>query len=138
LSQLPLNNVFRRAPVRWVVASAFVASICIGVYYLDLLRASVARNPIPRSSQSIKRGRVLFQQYCEACHGAGGAGDGPAAASLPRRPEDLTRIAPPPYFPDGVVAYRIANGDGVMPAWKAVLSADDIWDLINFIRSLHR
>ena len=25
-----------------------------------------------------------------------------------------------------------------MPAWKTVLSAEDIWDLINFIRSLHR
>lgn len=130
--------MFARAPIKWVFAAAFVASICIGVYYLDLLRASVTRNPIPRSSQSIKRGRVLFHQYCEACHGAGGIGDGPAAAFLPKRPKDLTRIAPPPYFPDGVVAYRIANGKGPMPAWKTVLSADDIWDLINFIRSLHR
>lgn len=129
--------MFRRAPITWAIAAAFFASICIGVYYFDLLRASVKRNPFPRSSQSIKRGRQLFHQYCEACHGAGGTGDGPAAASLPRRPEDLTRIAPPPYFPDGVVAYRIANGNDVMPAWKSVLSADDIWDLINFIRSLH-
>jgi mono/diheme cytochrome c family protein len=110
----------------------------IGVYYRDLLKAAVARNPIPRSRQSIERGAHLFHQYCEACHGAGGSGDGPAAASLPARPEDLARIAPPPYFPDGVVAYRIANGDGVMPAWKTVLSTDDMWDLINFIRSLHR
>jgi mono/diheme cytochrome c family protein len=55
-----------------------------------------------------------------------------------KRPEDLTSIAPPPYFPDGVVAYRIANGGEVMPAWKGVLRGDDIWDLINFIRSLSR
>jgi mono/diheme cytochrome c family protein len=128
----------RRGAIAWVFAAACVASICIGVYYLDLLRASISRNPIPSSSQSINRGRQLFHQYCEACHGAGGIGDGPTAAFLPKPPKDLTRIAPPPYFPDGVVAYRIANGKGLMPAWKTVLSADDIWDLINFIRSLHR
>lgn len=138
MSRLPLDGTLRKAPIAWVLATAFLASIFIGTYYLDLLRASVTRNPIPRSSQSIKRGRQLFGQYCESCHGAGGAGDGPAAASLPKRPKDLTRIAPPPYFPDGVVAYRIANGKGLMPAWKAVLNAGDIWDLINFIRSLHR
>ena len=39
-------------------------------------------------------------------------------------------------FPDGVVAYRIANGVDLMPAWKDTLSENEIWDLINFIRSL--
>jgi mono/diheme cytochrome c family protein len=110
----------------------------IGVYYLDLLKAAFASNPIPRSLQSVNRGKLLFQQYCQACHGAEGRGDGPAAASLPQRPEDLTQIAPPPYFPDGVVAYRIENGGDVMPAWKSILTTEEIWDLLNFIRSLHR
>ena len=109
----------------------------IGVYYLDLLRAAVA--PIRfRARRSRSRGRQLFHTYCEACHGADARGNGPAAASLPEIPEDLTQIAPPPYFPDGVVAYRFLNGVKVMPAWKGILSPDDIWDLINFIRSLHR
>ena len=121
----------------WIVAAALVVCTGIGIYYWDLLRAAAASNPIPRSPQSITRGGQLFHHYCEACHGAEGHGDGPVAASLPKHPEDLTEIAPPPYFPDGVVAYRIANGGEVMPAWKTVLSADDIWDLINFIRSLH-
>ncbi len=36
------------------------------------------------------------------------------------------------------LAYRIANGGEVMPAWKGVLSADEIWDLVNFIRAQRR
>jgi mono/diheme cytochrome c family protein len=128
----------KRATMTWVAAIVLLLCTGIGIYYLDLLRAAFASNPIPRSSQSIDRGKQLFQHYCQACHGAEGHGDGPAAASLPQRPEDLTQIALPPYFPDGVVAYRIANGGDVMPAWKSVLSADEIWDLLNFIRSLHR
>lgn len=130
--------MLRKVTLTWVLASALLSSAGAGIFYADLLAAAVARNPIPRSAQSINRGRQLFLQRCGVCHGAEGRGDGPAAASLPQRPEDLTRIAPPPYFPDGVVAYRIANGVGFMPAWKTVLSTDDIWDLINFVRSLHR
>jgi mono/diheme cytochrome c family protein len=38
-------------------------------------------------------GRALFDQFCVACHGTGGLGDGPAAADLPRKPADLTRIS---------------------------------------------
>lgn len=132
------DNVFRKFRLRWFVGAALVACAATGVYYLDLLKASVAANPIPRTAQSIERGKRLFRHHCEACHGPGGIGDGPAAASLPKRPKDLSRIAPPPIFPDGVVAYRIANGGEMMPAWKTVLSAEEIWDLINFIRSLHR
>jgi mono/diheme cytochrome c family protein len=59
-----------------------------------------------------------------------------AAAALTQRPEDLSRIAPPPVFPDGVVAYRIANGVNAMPAYKSTLSETEIWDVLNFIRSL--
>jgi mono/diheme cytochrome c family protein len=117
-----------------------VAALCVGIgyYYSDLLRAAFIANPIPGSAQSVARGKALFQQDCAVCHGAGGQGDGPAATSLAIRPDDLTRIAPPPYFPDGVVAYRIANGTEGMPAWKGALSPEQIWDLINFIRSLRR
>lgn len=70
------------------------------------------------------------------CHGAEGRGDGVAAAALPQRPDDLSRIAAPPIFPDGVVAYRILNGVKLMPAFKSTLSGNEIWDLLNFIRSL--
>lgn len=42
----------------------------------------------------------------------------------------------PPIFPDGIVAYRIANGVKMMPAFRTTLSENDTWDLINFIRSL--
>ncbi len=38
-------------------------------------------------------GRALFDQYCVACHGKSGIGDGPAAAGLGKKPADLTRIS---------------------------------------------
>ena len=122
--------------VRWMLAAVVAVCIASGIFYADLLRSAFMRNPIPRSADSIARGRQLFEKNCAVCHGAEGRGDGVAAAALTQRPEDLSRIAPPPVFPDGVVAYRIANGVNAMPAYKATLSETEIWDVLNFIRSL--
>jgi mono/diheme cytochrome c family protein len=126
----------RKLKIKWPLAAVVVIGIGLSIYYADLLKAAFTRDPVPRSAESIARGKRIFQQNCVACHGPGGRGDGVAAASLPQRPKDLSRLAPPPIFPDGVVAYRIANGVKLMPAWKTVLSENEIWDLINFIRSL--
>ena len=121
----------------WLLTAAGAACIGLGIYYADLLKAAFTLNPIPRSPESIARGKNIFERNCAVCHGPGGRGDGVAAASLPARPKDLSRLAPPPIFPDGVIAYRIANGKNLlMPAWNAMLSNNDVWDLINFIRSL--
>jgi mono/diheme cytochrome c family protein len=35
----------------------------------------------------------MFRTYCAVCHGQGGKGNGPAAASLTKVPADLTRIS---------------------------------------------
>lgn len=35
-------------------------------------------------------GRALYVAKCQACHGAEGKGDGPAARALPKPPRDFT------------------------------------------------
>jgi mono/diheme cytochrome c family protein len=126
--------------IRWrgllIAALVLVAGACI--WYQDLLRAAITPNPLPPTPQSIARGQLLWLQTCAACHGTEGRGDGPAASALPKRPKDLTKIATPPVFPDGVLAYRIANGGAVLPAWKGTLSSEDLWQLVNFIRAQRR
>ena len=71
-------------------------------------------------------GSELFARYCTACHGVTGAGDGPAAGALLKRPADLTRIAARRggAFPDAEIAQWIdgrfevpAHGSREMPIW---------------------
>jgi mono/diheme cytochrome c family protein len=50
------------------------------------LAACVERDEAPT-------GREDFATFCAACHGAGGKGDGPAAAGLDRKPADLTGLS---------------------------------------------
>ena len=101
----------------------------------DLLVAAFQTNPYKGSPASVARGEALWMQYCQACHGNEGAGDGPATAQLSVRPKDLTMVALPPVFPDGIMAYRIANGKNTMPAWKDLFPPDQVWDLVSYIRS---
>ena len=76
-------------------------------------------------------GRADFQRLCASCHGTSGRGDGPAAASLRKRPADLTRIAarrggtfPTPEvtaFIDGRQDLA-AHGSREMPVWGLILA----------------
>jgi len=110
-------------PRRALLAAALLAvGVATAMYYGDLLWAAFESNPTSGSPQSAARGRELFLQACQACHGPEGRGDGPASAALAKRQRNLTRIAAAADLPDGVLAYRIRNGGEVMPAWKGVLS----------------
>jgi mono/diheme cytochrome c family protein len=80
-----------------------------------------------------RSGRALFQDNCVACHGAGGRGDGPAAAGLDRQPADLTRIArrnggtfPMARVMSVIDGYsRSQHGAQVMPEFGAGLIGGD-------------
>jgi mono/diheme cytochrome c family protein len=93
-------------------------------------------NPIPSDPASIERGRALFQTHCAVCHGPKGQGDGPAAAALTPRPDNLAVMAG--QHPAGDLAWKIANGRGAMPAWKGILTEPQIWDLVNFLKDLKK
>ena len=45
------------------------------------------------NSQTPERGARLFAENCAACHGAGGAGGGPAALGLGQTPPPLTDLS---------------------------------------------
>ena len=50
------------------------------------LAACVEKDKVPSGAED-------FATFCSACHGAGGKGDGGAAATLDRKPADLTRLS---------------------------------------------
>ena len=91
-------------------------------------------NPIAKTADSIRQGKELFAQHCASCHGAFGEGDGPAAAQLTPKPANLREMAD--QHPDGDFFWKIAQGRGAMPAWKGVLTEEQIWHLVNYIKSL--
>jgi putative copper resistance protein D len=86
---------------------------------------------------SVASGAALFRTHCVTCHGAGGRGDGPGGAGLPRPPADLTAPHTAQHTA-GDMFWWLTHGipAGGMPPFGAVLAEEERWDLINFIRTL--
>ena len=92
--------------------------------------------PITASDESVAIGRELFATNCALCHGETGEGDGPAASGLAKPPADLNEDHVQ-SLTDGALFYIISQGvpDSPMPAWENVLSEDERWHLVNFLRT---
>jgi cytochrome c553 len=94
--------------------------------------------PLPESAQA----KSDYLNYCAACHGSTGQGDGFNAQFLPVQP---TRHADPAHMSsrpddtlyDGIHAGGyILNKSPLMPPWGESLASKDIRGLVRFMRSL--
>jgi mono/diheme cytochrome c family protein len=97
--------------------------------------AQKLKSPVAYSKKSIDRGRVIFLQNCTSCHGENGKAEGSLIA-------DATDLTTPSLYKNGTTEGEIFRSirDGAgdqMPAFKSQLGSEtDVWNLVNFIRSL--
>jgi len=99
--------------------------------------AAAVPNPQLASAESVQLGATLFAANCAVCHGERGLGDGPTAETLEMRPADLT--APHvQQLSDGALFYIVSHGrpETPMPAWEGVLTEDERWHVVNYLRTL--
>jgi mono/diheme cytochrome c family protein len=79
-------------------------------------------------------GTTLFQNYCAACHGSRGTGDGPMVPALKTKVPDLTLIArrnggtfsldQVQAAISGLKPAGLSHGTREMPLWGTLFSAD--------------
>lgn len=93
-------------------------------------------NPVATNAGSIKEGKDLWVTHCQSCHGKSGKGDGTKASQLKTEPGNFTLPATQKQ-PDGSLFYKISEGRVDMPGFKKKIpDADDIWNLVNYMRTL--
>ena len=95
-------------------------------------------NPINSSGESIGRGKMLFDRNCTTCHGLRGAGNGPAAHGIATFPRQLWVWNNTGSSTDGYLFWFITHGRNEMPPWGVILSENQRWDLINYIKTLEK
>lgn len=89
------------------------------------------------SNEVVARGKEIYEENCTACHGLSGKGDGPDANKLSTELTDLTD--------QSIMAQRSASdlyqsiSSGIvpgMPPYDNILSDDERWTLVSYLRSL--
>lgn len=97
-------------------------------------------NPFSGSTDAANAGKDLFALNCASCHGDTGKGDGPAAAALDPKPRNLTDSAA--NASDAYIHWVIIEGgtaaglSSSMPGFKGVLTDDQAWQIVTFIKTL--
>jgi mono/diheme cytochrome c family protein len=128
-----------------VVLSSFVLTACgesnspddsEPISTLAPVPAEYAGKTNPFGPEAAGEGAKIFKTNCETCHGPQGHGDGPAGAALDPGPKDLSELQK--VGSDDYLFWRISEGkEGTsMVAWKGILTEEQIWQVIAFIRTL--
>jgi cytochrome c len=102
------------------------------------VRNKNARNPIAFSQQNVADGKEAFSHYCVACHGMDGQNTGVPFADRMKPPVPSLASEDVQSYSDGQLKWVIDNGiaPSGMPASKGVLSDDEQWAIVLFIRHL--
>ena len=93
-------------------------------------------NPVKVSPTSLASGKKKYGQDCAMCHGKEGAGDGDLAQDMKLKLRDLRDAQTLKDLSDGDIYSLINNGKGKMMGEEGRLKPDEIWDIVNFVRSL--
>ena len=101
----------------------------------NLVAAKVV-NPVPVTAASIEAGRKTYRTLCPRCHGPEGRGDG-GGAGAGGQPADFTDAEWEFGASDGEIFAAIAEGTSAdMESYAERIAATEIWNLVNFLRTL--
>ncbi len=91
-------------------------------------------NPVAKGDASNKAGKTLYDKNCASCHGKAGLGDGVKARGLKTFPGDFSK---PEYQDqtDGEHFYKTKFGRGEMPKYEGKLQDNDMWNIVNYMRT---
>lgn len=135
----------RNRIIRMTGLPAIACSVCAIAFMWMVINAQEPRrnaeaqklkNPVPSDTESIEAGKKHYQRYCASCHGPQGKGDGSLALSG-GTPSDLTDDTWDYGSTDGEIFIAIRDGvSSDMLAYKERINEKEIWQLVNYIRSL--
>ena len=142
------NPVMKSYRSLLLLLSGFTCLVCASAQDNKQIKKTA---PHPTTAVS---GKVLYGQYCAACHGTDGKGAGPAASLMKQHPTDLTQISRQnkgTFSEERFLkmmngeASTAAHGTADMPVWGAdfrnsttspTLVQDRIYSLMTYIEEL--
>jgi mono/diheme cytochrome c family protein len=81
------------------------------------------------SPVELGEGKKIYDQSCASCHGEDGSGELLGSADFTDL-RQMDNLAPRDLY------LTVTQGRGSMPAWQSLLSVDERWAVIDYLRSL--
>lgn len=138
---LPLGGWWTRKGLLSMATGSIL--FCCGMFILLTSSAlsggsdEILINPILPTDNSVSSGLMLYQSNCTLCHGDDGSGRGPLVTELKGGPAANLVEHVPLHSDADLYAYISGGIDGTdMPSFGDVLSTKDIWNVINYIKTL--
>lgn len=100
----------------------------------ELEQAALVKNPLESSEEVLKQGEALYLQYCNACHGKGGQGDGKAGEVI----GGVANLTGGAYvnLPEGHIFHVITKGKGRMGAHGSQIPAESRWKIVHYVKQV--
>jgi cbb3-type cytochrome c oxidase subunit III len=123
----------------WFFAALFLAALVwiVAVHAQGNPEAAKMKNPVGATAESIAAGKALFTRNCAPCHGINATGGSGNDISPPS--PDLTDAEWQHGGTDGEIFTNIKDGippDLNMGPFGDRLKDPDIWNVLNYVRSL--
>ncbi len=97
--------------------------------------SSSVKNPFVENKAATEEGKEIYSQMCVLCHGLQGKGNGEARLTLERKPANFLALKVVNQT-DGNIFWKITNGKTPMASYDELLTDDQRWKLVNYIREL--
>jgi mono/diheme cytochrome c family protein len=98
--------------------------------------AAARKNPIKFTEASVDRGKKVFKTQCALCHGEKGDGKSDLATEMTLTLPDLTKPDALAKRTDGELFAIIGMGKEPMPSQKGRMTEPQLWNLVNYLRTL--
>lgn len=85
-------------------------------------------------SAEVSKGRQIYLEHCADCHGSAGLGNGSSATGMDPRPANL--IETDTRYGEKELYALITTGRRDMPSWKDVLTEEELWQVVRYVRTL--
>ena len=94
------------------------------------------KNPVTPTPENLASARKMFGYDCAMCHGTAGDGKGDMVESMKLTMKDWREPTALKTISDGEMFEIIAKGKGKMTGEGDRLPANQVWGMVNYVRSL--
>jgi mono/diheme cytochrome c family protein len=94
-------------------------------------------NPFVGNAKATDDGKEIYNQMCVLCHGLKGQGNGEAGLTMQPHPANFLALNVKTQS-DGAIFWKITNGKAPMATYFELLTDDQRWKLVNYIRELEK